>query len=59
MDDARIIRSMLIVLVLLAAWLVVNVTLLGAVAVANHRGQKAAERPATIAVKAPVIALAR
>jgi hypothetical protein len=50
---------MLIVLVLLAAWLVVNVTLLGAVAVANHRGQKAAERPTVAARPAAVVALAR
>jgi hypothetical protein len=50
---------MLIVLVLLAAWLVVNVTLLGAVAVANHRGQKAAERPATGVRPTAVVALTR
>ncbi|WP_157260810.1 hypothetical protein [Patulibacter minatonensis] len=50
---------MLIVLVLLAAWLVVNVTLLGAVAVANQRGQKAVDRAAVEAVHEPVFAAAR
>ncbi|WP_157260552.1 hypothetical protein [Patulibacter minatonensis] len=37
---------MFIALVLLAAWVVLNVALLGAVAYANHRGQVRAAAPA-------------
>jgi hypothetical protein len=50
---------MVIALVLLAAWVVLNVALLGAVAVANHRGARAAAAPqvrtAAVAVR-PVVA---
>jgi hypothetical protein len=52
---------MFIALVLLAAWVVLNVALLGAVAFVNHRGQVRAAAPA--APKAarrgtPVVAVA-
>jgi hypothetical protein len=49
------ISPMVIALVLLTAWVVLNAALLGAVAVAHHRGTKAAAQVAP-ARRAPVFA---
>jgi hypothetical protein len=50
---------MLLVSALLVAWLVLNVALLGAAALANHRGQQAARRLDATGPAAPVVALFR
>lgn len=50
---------MLLVSALLVAWLVLNVALLGAAALANHRGQQTAQRTEALRPAAPVVALFR
>jgi hypothetical protein len=60
----RKISPMVIALVLVAAWVVLNVALLAAVAIANHRGRVRAAAPAVKVAaparrSAPVFAAAR